>query len=147
MDTESCARTVGPRGTQHLRASLQSAGAFDVELALFDCFFRCLPVLARYDVGGVPARPVVLRSRRFVLTMMLLRLAQKLCQRRDIQIAESSSGQPRCNFLKQPGVAVGVIECGEGKVAAVIGCRGIEVREVFHTARPRAQFRPSAGWH
>src|SRR5215469_14544880 len=56
-------------------ASLQSAGAFDVELALFSCFFRRLSVLARYDVGGIPARPVVLRSRRFVLAMMLLCLA------------------------------------------------------------------------
>src|SRR2546430_5964931 len=98
------------------------SGAFDVELARFRCFFRCLPVLARYDVGGVPTRPVVLRSRRFVLAMMLLCLAQKLCQRRDVQGAESSSGQPRGDFLKQPGVAVGVVECGKGKVAAVIGC-------------------------
>jgi hypothetical protein len=28
--------------------------------------------------------------------------------------------QPRSDFLKQPGVAVGVIECGKGKIAAVI---------------------------
>src|SRR5215469_2303276 len=115
-------RTSNMCGTQ-LLATLQSAGAFDVELALFDCFFRRLPVLARRDVGSVPAGPVVLRSRGFVLAMMLLCLAQKLCQRRHIQIAESSSGQPRGDFLEQPGVAVGVIKRGKRKVAAVIGCQ------------------------
>ena len=92
-----------------------------MQLALFGCFFGCLPFLARNDVGGVPARPVVLRSRRFVLAMMLFCLAQKRCQRCYVQIAESSSGQPRGDFLEQPGVAVGIIECGKGKVAAVVG--------------------------
>ena len=43
------------------------------------------PALARDDVGGVPPRPVVLRSGRFVLAMARLCLSQKLGQRRDVQ--------------------------------------------------------------
>src|SRR5436305_10914576 len=66
---------------------------------------------------------MVLGSRRFVVAMMLLCLAQKFCQRRDVRIAESASGQPLGDLLKQPGVAVWVIECGKGKVATVIGCQ------------------------
>src|SRR5439155_18251943 len=96
------------------------------ELTRLGRLFRCLPLLARCDVGGVPARPMVLRSCRLIFTMMLLCLAQKLCQRPDIQIAESSSGQPRRDLLKQPGVAVGIIECGKGEVAAVIGCQPLD---------------------
>src|SRR5256885_6005455 len=53
--------------------------------------------------------------------MMLLRLTQKLCQRRDVQTAESTSGQARCDLLEQPGVAIRVAERSKGKVAAVTG--------------------------
>ena len=64
------------------------AGTFDVNLGLFGCLVRSLPALAGDDVGGVPCRPVVLRSGRFVLAMALLCLSQKLCQSRKVQVAE-----------------------------------------------------------
>src|SRR5271157_1439614 len=64
---------------------------------------------------------MVLRGGWFVLAMMLLRLTQKLCQRRDVQIAESASGQARCDLLEQPGVAIRVAERSKGRVAAVTG--------------------------
>src|SRR5580704_9438347 len=66
---------------------------------------------------------MVLRGRWFVLAMMLLRLTQKLCQRRDVQIAESTSWQARCDLLEQPGIAIRVAERSKGKVAAVTGVR------------------------
>src|SRR5580658_10390062 len=66
---------------------------------------------------------MVLRGGWFVLAMMLLRLNQKLCQRRDVQIAESTSGQARCDLLQQPAVAVGIAEGGERAVAAMLGIR------------------------
>src|SRR5215467_8852802 len=83
-----------------------SSSAFYVQLSEFGCFFGRLTVLSRDDVRGVPPRPMVLRGGWFVLAMMLLRLAQKLGQRRDVQIAESASGQARCDLLEQPGVAI-----------------------------------------
>ena len=55
--------------------------------------------------------------------MMLLRLTQKLCQRRDVRIAESASGEARCDLLEQPGVAIRIAERSKGKVAAVTGVR------------------------
>ena len=75
-------------------------------------------LLARDDVGGVPPRPVVLRSGRFVRAMVLLCLSQKLCQRRDVQAAESSSGKPRLDLLEQPAVAVWIAERGARAVGA-----------------------------
>src|SRR5579864_5667952 len=66
---------------------------------------------------------MVLRGGWFVLAMMLLRLTQKLCQRRDVQIAESTSGQARRDLLKEPAVAIRVAERSKGKVAAVTGVR------------------------
>src|SRR3989442_8923935 len=33
-------------------------------------------------------------------------LFRSLCQRRDVQTAESTSGQARCDLLEQPGVAI-----------------------------------------
>src|ERR671912_2442813 len=68
--------------------------------------------LARNDVFGVPVRPVVLRSGRFVLPMTLLCFLQKLSQRGDVR-AESSSGKLRRNLLQQPAVAVRITERGE----------------------------------
>src|ERR1700730_7465107 len=64
---------------------------------------------------------MVLRGGRFVIAMMLLGLAQEFCQRRDVQIAESTSGQARRDLLEQPGIAIRVVEHGEGEVAAVTG--------------------------
>jgi len=60
-----------------------------------------------FGIAGIvrdAPRPMVLRGGWFVLTMMLLRLTQKLCQRRDVQIAESTSEKARCDLLEQPGV-------------------------------------------
>src|SRR5215471_15953249 len=105
---------------------MRSERTFDMQFTRSGRLFRCLPLLARCDVGSVPARPMVLRSRRLIFTMMLLCLAQELGQRPDIQVAESSSGQPRGDLLKQSGVAVGVIECGKGEIAAVIGCQPLD---------------------
>src|SRR5258708_39840423 len=69
----------------------------------------------------------------FVLAMMLLRLTQKLCQRRGVQTAESTSGQARCDLLEQPGVAIRVAERSKGKVAAVTGVRPTDATVAFGT--------------
>src|SRR5262249_7096577 len=76
---------------------------------------------------------MVLRGGWFVLAVMLLRLAQKLCQRRDVQIAESTSRQARCDLLEQPGVAIRVAERSKGKVAAVTGVRPTDATVAFGT--------------
>src|SRR5882672_10073589 len=76
---------------------------------------------------------MVLRGGWFVLAMMLLRLTQKLCQRRDVQIAESTSGQARCDLLEQPGIAIRVAERSKGKVAAVTGVRPTDAAVAFGT--------------
>src|SRR5438270_6436600 len=76
---------------------------------------------------------MVLRGGWFVLPMMLLRLTQKLCQRRDVQTAESTSGQARCDLLEQPGVAIWVAEHSKGKVAAVTGVRPTDPAVAFRT--------------
>lgn len=57
--------------------------------------------------------------------MALLCLLRKLCQSREVQ-AESSSGQPRCDLLEQPAVAVGIAERGERAVAARLGRRAAD---------------------
>src|SRR3981189_3342929 len=76
---------------------------------------------------------MVLRGGWFVVAMMLLRLTQKLCQRRDVQTAESMSGQARCDLLEQPGVAIRVAERSKGKVAAVTGVRPTDATVAFGT--------------
>src|SRR5262249_24075280 len=76
---------------------------------------------------------MVLRGGWFVCTMMLLRLAQKLRQRRDVQIAESASGQARCDLLEQPGVAVRVAARSKGKVAAMTGVLPADTAVAFGT--------------
>src|SRR5262249_3684802 len=96
-------------------------------------FFGRLPVLSRDDVGGVPPRPTVLRGGWFVFAMMLLRLTQKLRQRRDVEIAESASGQALGDLLEQPGVAIRVAERRKGKVAAVTGVRPADAAVAFGT--------------
>ena len=53
---------VGP----HVDLSLCGECTFDVERGILGGLVGSPPVLARNDVGGVPLRPVVLRSRRFV---------------------------------------------------------------------------------
>src|SRR5262249_12644101 len=57
----------------------------------------------------------------------------KLRQRRDVQIAESTSGQARCDLLEQPGVAIRVAERSKGKVAAVTGVRPTDATVAFGT--------------
>ena len=93
-----------------------------MDLAVFGCLFRGLAVLTGDDVGRVPARPVVFRSGRFVFAVVLLSLLQELGQRRDIQVTESPSRQPGCDFLKQPSIAVGITKCGERVVGGMLGC-------------------------
>src|ERR1700728_763648 len=89
--------------------------------AIFGCLFGRLALLARDNVGGIPVRPVVLRSGRFVFAMMSLCFLQKLRQRRDIQIAESSARQTGCDFLEQPSIAVGITKRGKRAVSGMIG--------------------------
>ena len=75
-------------------------------------------------------RPVVLRRGRLVRAMMLLCLSEKRCQRRDVKVAESSSGKPRLDLLKQPAVAVWIAER-----------RPREVRAALRVAARRASLR------
>lgn len=67
------------------RASLRLrdvTGAFDVLRPMFRRFLGSLSLLARNNVGGIPLRPVVLRTDRFVLVMSLLCFLPKLGQSR-----------------------------------------------------------------
>ena len=77
-------------------------------------------------------RPVVLRSGRLVPAVALFCFAQKLGQRRDVR-AESSSGKPRRDLLKQPAVAVRITEGGER-----------EIGTAFRVAAGRASLRSVA---
>src|SRR4029450_6844608 len=97
-----------------------SPDSFHVERAIARCLLGSLPLLARDDVRGVPIRPVVLRSGRFVLTVMLLCFFEKLCQGRDVRAAQSPSGEARLDLLEQPGVAVGIAESGQCGVGATL---------------------------
>src|SRR4051794_37599603 len=99
-----------------------------MERSVFGCLIRRPAALARDDVGGVPPRPVVLRSSRFILAMVLLCLAQKLGQRRNVHAAESASGKSRLDLLQQPAVAVRVAERGERAVTAALWIRAAERR-------------------
>src|ERR1700691_3197724 len=93
-----------------------------VDLAVFGCLLGGLAVLARDNVGGVPARPLVFRSGRLVFTVVLLSLLQELSQRRDIQTTKSPARQPRCDFLKEPSITVGITKRGERVVGGMLGC-------------------------
>ncbi len=77
-----------------------------------------LPAFACHDVFGVPLRPLVLRRGRFVLTMARLGFSQQLPHRRDVDAAESSSRKPRGDLLKQPAVAVRIVEGREREIGA-----------------------------
>ena len=46
------------------------AGTFHVERSILRCVVGRFPALARDDVGGIPSRPVVLRSGRFIRAMV-----------------------------------------------------------------------------
>ena len=81
-----------------------------MQRAILGCFLGSFPLLARDHVGGVPPRPVVLRSGRFVLTVVLFCLPQKLCQRLDVEVAQSSSGNTRCALLQQEAIAIRIAE-------------------------------------
>ena len=60
--------------------------------------------------------------------MTLFRLSQKLCQSRDVHVAESSSGKSRLDFLQQPTVAIRVAERGERDVTAPLWIRAADRR-------------------
>src|SRR5581483_34013 len=108
---------------------LCSQCALDLEFTVLGGFFGRLAVLTCDDVGSVPSRPVVLRGRRFVLAMMFFCLSQQFRHRCYVKIADPSSGQPRCNLLQQPTVAVRIMERGKRSVTSM--------RRIA-TARPKA---------
>ena len=85
------------------------AVTLDAECAIFGRFFGTPSPLARNDVSGVPIRPVMLRSGRFVLAMTLLCFPEKLGQSRHLQ-AEAPPGKPRRDLLEEPAVTVGITE-------------------------------------
>src|SRR5688572_16218130 len=84
---------------------------FDVEARSLRCIIGGPSALASNDVGGIPAGPVVLRRRRLVHAVPLLCFLKQLCHCCDIE-AESSSGQPCLDLLKNPRIAVRVSEGG-----------------------------------
>src|SRR5207245_4610144 len=96
------------------------AGTLHMKRSVFGSLLGSLAALARDDVGGVPPRPVVLRSGRFVLAVVLLGLSQKVGQSRDVRV-RSSSGKPRLDLLEQPAVAVRIAERGKCSVGATVG--------------------------
>ena len=75
------------------------------------CIIGGLSALASNDVGGIPAGPVVFRRCRLVEAVPRLCFLKQLCHSRDIE-AESSSGQPCLDLLKDPRIAVRVSEGG-----------------------------------
>src|SRR6185369_12441638 len=81
-----------------------------VSPGLVDGLLRSLAPLSRYEVGGVPLRPVVLRRGPFVFAMVLLCLLQKRYEGRDIHAAEPSSRKPRLDLLEYPTVAIRIAE-------------------------------------
>src|SRR5580700_615657 len=93
-----------------------------VDPAVFGCLLGGLAVLARDNIGRVPSRPIVFRSGRLVFTVVLLSLLQELGQRRYIQTTKSPAKQPRCDFLKQPSITVGITKRGERVVGGMLGC-------------------------
>ena len=103
--------------------SALTARASHVERSIVGGLLGSPAALARDDVGGVPPRPVVLRSGRFVLAMALLCLSQKLGQRRDVHAAEPASGKPRLDLLEHPAVAVGIVERGKREIGATFRIR------------------------
>ena len=112
-----------------------------MKLACFEGIFGRLAILTRDDVGGVPVRPLVLRSGGLVLAMMALCFAQKACECVYVQIAESATGQARRDFLEQPAVTVGVEERSERAVAGIIGRAAADAILASLSGKPRAVFR------
>ena len=100
----------------------RSTRPLDVELAVLSGLFGSLAALTRDNVGRVPVRPVVLRSGRLIFAVVLFSLLQEFGQRRDIQITQSSARYPRCDFLKQPSIAIGITKRGERAVGGMVGC-------------------------
>jgi hypothetical protein len=92
-----------------LQIGSSSAGSLHLNRSIVACFLGRPAALPRNDVAGVPSGPVVLRSARFVFSVALLGLSQKLCKSCDVA-AEAPSGKPRLDFLKQPPVAVWIAE-------------------------------------
>src|SRR6185436_17116633 len=84
------------------------------------CILRGPAALAGDHVGGVPPRPVMLRSGPFVSAVVLLGLLEKLRQSPDVQSAETPPGEPRRDLLEEPAVPVGIAERGPRAVSAVL---------------------------
>src|SRR5262245_40170168 len=61
---------------------------------------------------------MMLRSRWFVLAVVLLGFSQQVSQRGDIKAADSSSREARGDLLEQPAVAVWIAEGSEREVGA-----------------------------
>src|SRR5688500_8979711 len=100
-----------------------STGALHVARSVLGRLLGSPAALARDDVGGVPPRPVVLRSGRFVGAMMLLCLSQELGQSRDVHAAQAPPGKPRLDLLQQPAIAVGIAERDPREVGTTFGIR------------------------
>src|SRR4030095_11331620 len=94
-----------------------------VKPGVLHCIFGTPAALPRDDVRGVPVRPMVLRSGRFVFAVMLLRLFEKRRQRGYVHAAESASRNPRRDLLQDPAVAVRVIERREREIRATLRIR------------------------
>src|SRR5438270_11561591 len=99
---------------------------FYLELAFFGRHYQHYAVQTRDDIDGVPSRPVVLRSRRFVLAMMFFCLSQELRHRGNVKIADPSPRQPGCDLLQQPAVAIRIMEEGERVVTRMGRVRTID---------------------
>jgi len=83
--------------------------------------------LLAHQVLGVPVRPVVvgLSDPRLVLTVRGRRTPQRarqIARRREVRrCGVDATGQPRCDLLEQPSVAVRITERGVRAIAAMIG--------------------------
>src|SRR3984957_18112585 len=89
-------------------------------------FGQLLARLLAHHILGVPVRPVGVGFARplLVLPVRGFRAAQCLRQfarRRVLRVAGDTTGQPRRDLLKQPAVAVRIMERGERTVAVMIG--------------------------
>src|SRR5678815_4911678 len=99
----------GARKRHPLGAPRSVTNALHVKSSGLDRLFGGPALCASDDVGCVPVGPVVLRSARFVGTMVRFRLSQELRECRDVQ-GQSTSGKPRVDLLEQPAIAIGVLE-------------------------------------
>src|SRR5437868_1473150 len=75
------------------------------------CLLRTAAVLTRVQVGRVPVPPVMLAVRLFVLAVVLLRVAEKLCKSCDVlRSFPFTAGKSRHDPLEEPAVPVWILE-------------------------------------